>query len=54
MAVSQQIRNPTVAVVRNPVKLPSPITGFCFSMSCRSLIAACWRCCESRWSPGIS
>ncbi|RMP28643.1 hypothetical protein ALQ25_200113 [Pseudomonas coronafaciens pv. atropurpurea] len=38
MGSSQQIRNPTVAVVRNLAKSPSPIMVFCFLMNCRSLI----------------
>jgi len=37
----------------NPVRSAWPITGFCFSMSCRSSAAQCWKPCASRWRPAM-
>ena len=42
------------AAIRVPAKYRWPCTACCFSTSCRSSTAACWRCCANRWNPAIS
>ena len=44
----RQSRWSAVGTARVPARSRSRITACCFSTSCRSSIAACWKCCASR------
>ena len=37
-----------------PARSRAPTTACCFSTSCPSSAATCWRCCANRWKPASS